>query len=323
MSLTALDYEHILQLHARYSHAIDFNDLEAFTSCFTADGAFVAPDVDHRGTEQLRRFAASVAAKDVGHVRHMLMTSLVDGDDTTARSFSFAFITRDYGPIAGRLQVPPSAVIAAGVYDDTLVKCEGEWRYAVRAFTWDGTREQLAHLEEARIPSHRSLRGAALALSDEDRWDIRQLLASFCHALDFEDIEGFVGCFQPTATLEYEFADGSTERIQGEDAIGAFAARSQGVRARARHLALNPVIEGTGYAAHVTSYCLMPMDYLYGFVRVDWPSPGRWAQLHNPTIGHSGIFHDEVIKVEGRWLFAGRRFVEDGRPDQHEKEILP
>jgi ketosteroid isomerase-like protein len=136
--MTASDHEAIKQLHARYCHAIDFADLEGFVACFAPDGCFDAGRSVHRGSEALRSFAASIAAKDRGHGRHCVLSSMTDGDGETARSLSVAIITRDYGAPSGKGQATHAAVLGVGVYTDDLVRRDSGWVYLRRAFCFDG-----------------------------------------------------------------------------------------------------------------------------------------------------------------------------------------
>jgi hypothetical protein len=141
-ALSGLDYEQIRQLHARYCHAIDFADLEAFTACFAPDGLFDGVNESYRGHEDLRAFAAGIARKDAGHGRHSVLCSLIEGDGLRATSRSYAVITRDYGaPLAAGVPTH-SAVLGTGIYEDSLIKVEGRWVYAVRRFRFDGTDQQ-------------------------------------------------------------------------------------------------------------------------------------------------------------------------------------
>lgn len=62
MSLTALDRLEILELYARYSHAVDAMDGPAWVECWVADGEFspsVGPTAGqiYRGHNALREFA--------------------------------------------------------------------------------------------------------------------------------------------------------------------------------------------------------------------------------------------------------------------------
>ena len=62
MPLTAEDREEMIELVARYNHAIDSRDAEAWADTFTEDGRFyVPPKHDVRGREALVAFIGSFA----------------------------------------------------------------------------------------------------------------------------------------------------------------------------------------------------------------------------------------------------------------------
>jgi hypothetical protein len=302
MSLTALDYEEIKQLHTRYSYCIDFEDVEGLVSIFTSEGTFTGGGNTVTGTEQLRKFVKNVGAKQIGHCRHTVLYSLIDGDGQTARSVSYATITRDYGPAQGKGQVPHASLLTGGIYIDSLVREDGRWKYASRKFLHDGHRgslDLLRHrLEISHVDAGDSGGGALTALDYEA---IRQLAARYCYCVDFGDFEGLVECFAPGGgfgTLTGENA------IVGRERLLAFGRNiDEKVRGHAKHACVNIVIEGDSTAARVSSYGYIPMDY---------GTPRQWNQRDNSTVGTTGVYKDEVVKLDGRWLFKRRTFSYDG-----------
>jgi len=138
MPMTALDYEEIRQLAARYVRAADFGDSDAFAACFTPEGAFVL-DSDSPsnlkgspflGPAALRRLCADNFAGTRGHVRHWNSPPVIEGDGETAAMSSYLAVLR-----VG--EAPAAGVILTGVYWDSLVKVDGKWLFAERRFGWD------------------------------------------------------------------------------------------------------------------------------------------------------------------------------------------
>ncbi len=128
-----------------------------------------------------------------------------------------------------------------------------------------------------------------MKLLAEDRLDIIQLTATFDNALDSENIEKYLSTFHKDGELSGFW--GSTQgvdnlRIQFPQLLDSFA------RGR-RHLLTNHEIEGDGNTA--TMYC-----YLTVFNR------------DSNTMAGSGTFNDELIKVDGKWLFKKRVLLGDG-----------
>lgn len=142
--LTALDYELIRQVIARYAHSLDFGDVESFLSCFIPDGSYetlggpanVAGN--HHGHEALRAFALEDFKMIQGHARHSILNTLIDGQEDVAYATSYLLITRDYGVPLGDGQQPHSAVLYTGTYFDKLVKRDGAWFFQRRTHRADG-----------------------------------------------------------------------------------------------------------------------------------------------------------------------------------------
>ena len=315
MGLAVTDFHEIKRLHARYCHAVDFGDVEGVVACFAPDGSFEAPDSGgfHKGEEALRQFAVAVAASTNGHIRHATLSSLIDGDEESARSLSYALITRHFKPPAGKWQVTPAAVVASCLYVDDLVKVDDRWVYARRAFCVDGWPSTLNRLRKPLdiAPVDAGLNGSAHseAMSPLDYEAIRQLLARFAFTLDFQDFDGFADCFTPDSSFASLTRPemGGEHRARGREELRQFAVRvGHAVRGHARHGAISILIDGDGGRARVASYGFIPMDY---------GTPRQAGQIHNATVGTSGIYRDEVVKVAGRWLFAERTFRYDGWPD--------
>ncbi|WP_179377919.1 nuclear transport factor 2 family protein [Rhodococcus sp. ACS1] len=159
--MTALDYEEIRQLIARYSHALDFQDLETFANLFTPDGSFnsnaVRPGVagTHTGSDELRAFAAASGTHAAGHTRHTSNSVLIEGDGVTARASSYCLITHDYGVPDKGTKGPFSGISRTGLYIDELVKLDDRWHFKSRTFRYDGDEEALSRSGKA-LPAGRS-----------------------------------------------------------------------------------------------------------------------------------------------------------------------
>jgi ketosteroid isomerase-like protein len=314
MGMTAIDFEDIRQLHARFCHALDFAAVDELVACFAPEACFEHADEVHRGEEALRRFAAALATESNGHIRHSVLTSLIDGDGVTARSLSYVMITRDFGPPNGKNQVTRAAIVVTGLYADELVKVDGQWAYSSRSFRRDGWPEVLERvgkpLEIDPIIASANGAGAGTPMSPLDHEAIRQLLARYGYTLDFADQDGFVDCFTPDGSFEVlTLGDpnlGSQTRIQGHQALRQMAVAMQRLRGHARHGAITSLIEGDAERALVSSYAFFTNDY---------GTPRRTTQRDNATLQTTGIVRDEVIKQNGRWLIKRRTFRYDGWPD--------
>jgi hypothetical protein len=136
----------------------------------------------------------------------------------------------------------------------------------------------------------------------EDRAAIEDLQARYLFALDFRDPDLYVTTFTEDGVLDV----GSGE-IKGRAAIKETIARmpqpaaTAGLRAAAaRHNISNIVIKVEGNRASSRSY---------------------WFHYSNGNPNRTGVFdgfghyEDELVKVNGQWLFTKRRIYNEGRDE--------
>jgi hypothetical protein len=127
--LTAEDMMAFQQLVARYNFAIDGGDGEAFSRCFVPDGRFSYSDGDViEGAAALAEFGSSLAR--LGPIRHVVTSFLMEGggDRASCRSYCQVFAVDGQGG---------SYVLSHGVYHDTLVHVDGNWRFEERRYVID------------------------------------------------------------------------------------------------------------------------------------------------------------------------------------------
>jgi hypothetical protein len=128
MPLEATDHLAILDLIARYNHAIDFGTAQEYADCFTPDGEFDARPVVHaRGRAELIEFATAVVAGGRSSL-HWTSNASVEGDESEARSRVYL------------MNVRPGLDAACGptgVYFDRVVKVDGSWRFGARRLVFD------------------------------------------------------------------------------------------------------------------------------------------------------------------------------------------
>jgi hypothetical protein len=148
--------------------------------------------------------------------------------------------------------------------------------------------------------------GAVLAEGNyaEDRAQIEDLQARYLFALDFRDAEAYAATFTEDGVLDY-----GAGRIVGRKAIGDMVANmraaaerqrgedASGLRpAAGRHNIANIVLEIDGERARGTAY----------WFHMGNANPERAAQLN--SFGH---YEDELVKVDGRWLFSLRKIYNE------------
>jgi uncharacterized protein (TIGR02246 family) len=138
----------------------------------------------------------------------------------------------------------------------------------------------------------------------EDRAMIEDLQARYLFALDFRDPEAYAATFAEDGVLDY-----GAGKIQGRQAIREMVAglsanaerqRSEdtsGLRpAAGRHNISNIVLTIDGDRATGTAY----------WFHMGNANPERAAQLN--SFGH---YEDELVKVDGEWLFSLRKIYNE------------
>ena len=129
MVLSSADRVEILDLIARYNHAIDRSDGPAWAATFVEDGLFEgSAGVPVRGRRALEEFAASGHSRR-GAVRHLTDNVLIDGDGDRATLTAYLAMFR----VGSGLP----ELVRTGVYRDTLRRVDGRWKFAHRKFHID------------------------------------------------------------------------------------------------------------------------------------------------------------------------------------------
>jgi SnoaL-like domain len=136
-------------------------------------------------------------------------------------------------------------------------------------------------------------------ISPEDRFAIYDLLGRYSRALDSADYEGYAALFAPEGICEI-----AGEEYVGREAIAAYIKRLTGVDTWAgfRHHNTQILFEaGDGSRCKVSCYSMIMFRHRDG--KVD-------SRLQ-------GFYRDNLVKIEGLWYFAERRW-EEWDPDSLE-----
>ena len=138
---------------------------------------------------------------------------------------------------------------------------------------------------------------------------IRQLFARYSLALDFGDVVGVVSCFTADGVLDTNAPEaGVTGVHRGQEDLQRFVAASSEYSAgRVRSSALNLLIDIDGATARATSCLLVTRTH-----------GSEKAELET-----SGMFFDELARVDGRWRFARRVYRQDGSPEVLDRLYAP
>jgi hypothetical protein len=130
VSLTTEDLLEIQGLAARYNHAIDSGDADAFIATFVESGVLDAGVLTLEGHSALKDFASNFATS-ARAPRHVATNLVIegDGDKATLKAYVQMFA------LTG--EPPRQNITAAGKYSDTLAKEDGRWKFVRRTFTAD------------------------------------------------------------------------------------------------------------------------------------------------------------------------------------------
>jgi hypothetical protein len=118
-----VDLEEIRQLNARYNHAMDARNRDAYAACLTPDaqGGRYGTDIRQNGREAITEMAVTFPVEG----RHMCTDTVVeiDGDEATQKIYCLYL---DMGP--------PFDVSMFGLYHDKLVRTSEGWKFSQRFF---------------------------------------------------------------------------------------------------------------------------------------------------------------------------------------------
>lgn len=137
-------------------------------------------------------------------------------------------------------------------------------------------------------------------VSTTDRLEILDLLARVVHTGDSGDLDTYATLLADDVVwampgVEHRGRDAVLDGIRARHAAG-----TSGPRSGTRHVLTTTMIDLDGDHAHATSTWLL--------VGADDTSDGA------PVLRRVGTYHDDLRRVDGRWLLAARRILFGTRP---------
>ncbi len=117
----------IHELMARYNHAIDFGDTDAWVETFTEDGVFHGGMGRFEGKTELLNFAQGFV-REFPDGRHWINNIVIEFDGNTARSTCYLHFFRASDGLKTQ---------ATGRYNDRLRMVDGHWRFVERVVLLD------------------------------------------------------------------------------------------------------------------------------------------------------------------------------------------
>lgn len=138
-----------------------------------------------------------------------------------------------------------------------------------------------------------------MIITPKDYIEINQLLVRYCQALDFGDSAGVADCFSSDGLFEIDVPNATSalqSRYVGRAALLRFATDAfAGLQGHARHWTSPPVIDVDGRSATSVQYLTVI----------------RAGRSPHGAILLTGVYRDSLLKLDGEWLIAHRRFSAD------------
>jgi hypothetical protein len=157
--------------------------------------------------------------------------------------------------------------------------------------------------------------GLAWAGYGDERALIEDLQARYLFAFDFGDPEGYAGTFTPDGILDF----GQGE-VKGRESIAKFIAdgRKRTEEARAK----TPPGERPSVGRHIISNIVVTIDGNKAHGVAYWTHMTSGANGRG-TVDFFGHYEDEMVKVNGQWLFSRRRIYNEAIPEWASQYVNP
>jgi hypothetical protein len=308
----------IRDLQARYLYAMNWFDKEAYADTFTPDGeVHMGARVEH-GRQQIYSVITDYRGIILGNptggkdgmrppaVRHAVTNAVVQIDGDTAKSWA-------YWNTFQNDNLSRSAELGTyGSYEDELVKRDGRWLFTSRKIFNQMKPDRVAP-RELPFPVRIAAGTPQAATAADDRAAIENLQARYMFALDWQDPDAYAATFAPDGVLVSAIG-----QAQGREAIHAEVVKMRDNDLKAaqpglfafsrRHVITNLVLEFNGERATGRAYWI-------GFINDNAD--------RKPELEGYGHYEDELVKLDGEWLFARRRFFNELRPGHTASEQWP
>jgi len=165
-----------------------------------------------------------------------------------------------------------------------------------------------ALLLAAAVPAPASAQVHYAPTYAQDRAEIEDLMARYLFAIDYFDWDAYVSTFAEDGELE--FASGTSKgRAAIRQAVTSFSERigefyhtEDGKAATLRHVILQSSIRVEGDRAWARSL---------------WVEMANHGPEDTLKMGTFGLYDDELKRVDGHWLFAKRRVLNEFIPNRH------
>lgn len=137
----------------------------------------------------------------------------------------------------------------------------------------------------------------------DDRAKIEDLQARYLFAFDWNDADGYANTFAEDGVLNFGWGE-----IKGREAIRKFIA--DGEQDRVQRRANTPAGERPRVGRHIISNIVVKVDGDKATGRAYWTHMTSGPTGYG-TVDFFGHYEDEMVKVNGDWLFASRHIYNE------------
>jgi hypothetical protein len=123
----------IMELITRYNHAVDGGDADGVADCFVENGTFRGRSGNFAGRSEIKKLGMTVTPALLP--RHIVSNILITGRAGNANIADIKSHLFFY-------EVTPAGFHfkTSGIYNDVVVKIDGQWRFQSRVMTLDVAR---------------------------------------------------------------------------------------------------------------------------------------------------------------------------------------
>lgn len=141
----------------------------------------------------------------------------------------------------------------------------------------------------------------------DDRAQIEDLQARYLFAFDWNDADAYANTFTEDGVLNFGWGE-----IKGRTAIRDFIASGEEDRTQQR--ANTPAGERPRVGRHIISNIVVKIDGDRATGRAYWTHMTTGPTGYG-TVDFFGHYEDEMVKVDGAWLFASRHVYNEAIPE--------
>jgi hypothetical protein len=302
----------IEDLQARYLYAMNWFDPSAYAGTFTQDGAVHMGSRVETGRKGIETVITDYKVIIMGHptgaerglrppaVRHAISNVVVEIRGDTARSWAYWNTFQNDNPARS------AQVGNYGSYEDELVKIDGRWYFKSRK-VFNQMKADRVVGNALPMPTSIEAGPPAAATAADDRAAIKNLQARYMFALDWQDPAAYAATFAEDGVLVSAVAE-----ARGRTAIRAEVVKMRdNDRAATAKEGLRPFSR-----RHVITNLVLQISPDHATGRAYWAGYNNDDPQRSPYVESYGHYEDELVKVDGQWLFKKRTIFNELRADR-------